>query len=328
MSFRLFLSHDSRDTELAKVIATTLSRITLGQLDVWFSSDDSPSGGIRPGRVWLDEIRSQLQMSKAIIVLLTPTSLSKPWILFESGFGASITSCEIIPLCVGINTLRDVPFPLAMFQCYQLADYESLKNFSRKLLQLYEINFDEEMSSPVLAKAITEFTKIIPSKEETHIPSKEETHIPYIQKNFLEFVESIKQHFDKRFLELVEKQEVFGIRKYDKAQKYIPTLYTIPILINFPDFQRTQYLDIESDTTVQDVLNNIYYMLDDKVEAFTYLQRWILRETKTNVYMIIREVTAMIPARFVFTPNKIWEAIELKSSYKAEDSSDIDRWYQ
>jgi hypothetical protein len=77
MPQQLFLSHDSRDKRLAEALAKALNRLTLGQIAVWHSSDSSGHGGLKPGHVWLDEIRVQLSKSKAVIVLLTPRSLSE-----------------------------------------------------------------------------------------------------------------------------------------------------------------------------------------------------------------------------------------------------------
>lgn len=60
---KIFISHDSRDYKVAKLIAAMLKRVSLGQLDPWYSSDDSPNGGIKPGGVWVDVLREQLSGS-------------------------------------------------------------------------------------------------------------------------------------------------------------------------------------------------------------------------------------------------------------------------
>src|ERR1700704_3477527 len=100
MAHNLFLSHDHRDEPLAKLLAKLLERLSLNQLRIWFSSDASPGGGIKPGSIWIDEIRSRLGQSKAILALLTPRSIERPWQLFESGFGAGLAECEVIPVCM------------------------------------------------------------------------------------------------------------------------------------------------------------------------------------------------------------------------------------
>jgi PAS domain S-box-containing protein len=148
MAHRAFLSHGSRDEMLAKMIAEIISRISLQQIEVWYSSDPSPTGGLRPGQVWADVIKSQLLASRAILIVLTRNSLNLPWLYFESGYVSS-QDCLVVPLCVGLCP-RDVPLPLAMFQCYELNDLESLTHFCKKFLNQLQISFDEEMAAPIL----------------------------------------------------------------------------------------------------------------------------------------------------------------------------------
>jgi hypothetical protein len=324
MGSKIFLSHDHQDDELAKVLASVLSRVTLRQLDVWFSSDESASGGMRPGKPWVEEIRKQLAVSKAIIVLLTPKSLHKPWLLFESGFGAAVPDCDVIPLCIGVST-GEVQFPLAMYQCYQLADYESLKTFTSKLLQRYQISFDEEMSKPVLKRAIADFTRLSQAGR-----GQSEAQVTLADLSL-----DIKQHIDKRMIELVERREpsVPALSTMLGGDKHLPDYdnglsYTVPITISFPDFTSRQYLEIDGKTMVQDILDNTYFMLDRWVEPFKYLQTWIIREVKHNVNLVVREVGGLIPAKYIFTPGTEWEAVKLDEPYRADASDDTDRWYK
>jgi TIR domain len=318
MGSKIFLSHDHQDDELARVLAIAISRITLRQLEVWFSSDESAMGGIRPGKLWIEETRTQLNQSKAIIILITPTSLNRPWTLFEGGFGAAIPDCDVIPLCIGMST-NEVSFPLAMYKCYQLADYESLKNFTSKLLQRYQINFDEEMAKPVLERAISDFTRFTQTINEKAKP---------FQINLADLSTEIKQHIDRRMIELVERQQTQSPTQSSRPRERDNLSYTVPISINFSDFKRQQFLEIGSRTTVQDILDNVYYMIDKRVEPFQYMRTWIIREVKHSVNLVIREVGDLIPAKFIFTAATEWEVVELSEPYKSSDSEDTDRWYK
>jgi hypothetical protein len=77
---------------------------------------------------------------------------------------------------------------------------------------------------------------------------------------------------------------------------------------------------------VQEVLDNVYYMLVDEVKPFTYLESWLLREIKTARQLIVREVANRIPAHFVLAPHSEWEAVPLTHPYTATDSGDVSRW--
>jgi len=289
-------------------------------LDVWFSSDESAAGGIRPGNVWSDQIRAQLERSKAVLILLTPNGLNKPWLLFESGFGAAMPNCKIIPLCVGISSINDVPFPLAMYECYQLTGYASLKNFASKLLSLYEINFDEEMAKPVLEKAISEFTNSLATTQGGETRRNEIS--------LIDLSADIKQHVDRRFMELVERQSVSNQPGKNESEEATLASYSVPLHIDFTGHQSTQYLEIDSTTTVFDVLNNVYFMLRERVKPFTYLQSWILEETNSEVKLVVYEVSQMIPAKFILTPGSEWKAVQLAEPYSPLDSADYRRWFR
>lgn len=158
---QVFLSHDHHDGPLAKVIAETVSRISLAQVEIWFSSDPSPFGGIKPGKRWIDEIESHLSSSCVILVLLTPNSIHRPWVYFESGYGFYSQKCQVIPLCLGL-ALADMPYPLAIFQGFQLNDFESLTGFCKKFFEQLQVRFDEEMASPILRLAADKLSALLP----------------------------------------------------------------------------------------------------------------------------------------------------------------------
>jgi hypothetical protein len=135
----------------------------------------------------------------------------------------------------------------------------------------------------------------------------------------------IKQHIDRRMIEFIERQPADSSRQSGQPRENDGLSYAVPILINFSDLQSQQYLEIDSRTTVQDVLDNVYFMIEQKVKPFHYLQTWIIRETRLGINLVIREVAGVIPARFIFTPATEWEVVKLPKPYKP--SADNDRWY-
>ncbi|HXQ36466.1 MAG TPA: PAS domain S-box protein [Anaerolineales bacterium] len=155
MAPKIFLSHAGSDKKIAKLLAETLSRISLRQISIWFSSDPSAAGGIKPGQVWMEEIKTQLVASQVTLVLLTPNSLDRPWLYFESGYGFSNRKGQVIPLCLGMEHSQ-VPLPLAIFQCFEINTFESFTHFCKKLFALLHIRFDEEMSASILHEAVND----------------------------------------------------------------------------------------------------------------------------------------------------------------------------
>lgn len=314
MTVTLFLSHSHHDKEIAQVLARTLVRITLNQLNVWFSSDTSPAGGIPPGRLWFDEIRSQLERSKAVLTLLTPNTLPRMgWLLFESGLAAAVPDREVIPVCLGISATDGVPFPLAMYQSYQLSDYESLKVFASKVITACGLLFDEELAQPVLRSAIKNMTQAFALAQDVRNPDGEIS--------LQQLGDEIKSHIDRRFFELGERRDDLKAESVTLAEGTPPT-YSVPILVDSGGGNNTQYVEITHATTVQDVLDKVYGMLDSRIEPYTYLESWMLRETNSRRNLVIREVQDAVPARYLFVPGSRWEAIILAKPYSGIDSAD------
>lgn len=312
MPQQLFLSHDTRDQAIAKALGASIQRLTLGQILVWHSSDSAGSGGLRPGHVWLDEIRTQLARSKAVVALLTPRSLAKPWLLFESGFGAANPECDVIPVCVGIDSLASIPFPLAMYQAYQLADYDSVKRFLEKLLAKYDIVFDEEMSKPVLSELIK---KLVSEPNTSHTRERAGTAA-----TLESALDGLKAHIDMRLMEIISNQSGNATR---------PRVSSFSISLDLREFTPSaadQYLEVSSEVSVQDVLDSIYYLIPD-MPSFQYLNRWLLRDSTTGVNLIIREVAPRVPAYIIFSPGSHWQIIKLDKPYSPSDSQDLGRWY-
>jgi len=290
-----------------------LTRLTLRQLTVWHSSDSSGNGGLKPGHIWLDEIRLQLSKSKAVVALLTPRSIARPWLLFESGFGAASKECDVIPVCVGIDNIGDVPFPLAMYQSYQLADYESIRRFIEKLLTRYEIQFDEEMARPALKELIGKLVNE-PADESMSLSS-------FNTRSIDQAFSDLKIHIDKRMLEILRLGAPVSIESRPTAS------YNVIIdLRAYIKHSASQYLEIDSEMSVQDALDAVFYMLPD-MPTFKYLEKWMLRDTDAGLNLVIREIGSRIPAHVIFKPNSNWEVILLSKPYSPEDSSDMNRWY-
>ena len=101
MPHKFFISHYSGDKDIAEVFSNALKDITLGQINPWFSSDSSGNDGLKPGDIWFNQILAKITDSKAVVALLTPNSINRPWIYFESGIAQALEGCDVIPVCIG-----------------------------------------------------------------------------------------------------------------------------------------------------------------------------------------------------------------------------------
>lgn len=300
MTAHVFLSHDHRDSDLARAIAHTLTRVSLRQVVVWYSSDLAGSGGIPPGSVWLDKIRSRLADSTCILALITPRSRTNPWVTFEAGFGASNPNCEVIPLCFEV-AISEVPFPLGMYQCFQLSDYDSLATFAARLMARLNIGFDEEMAMPVLTEAISAFSQTGAAPDEAQT-ARELVDVEDLARR-------VTDHIDWRLMRMSD------------AALNTHGSYQFAVHIAFPNHESTQFVEIDSEADLGQVMDNIYFMLPDEIHPYSYLQEWALRDRRSGLYLVVREVQSRVPASAIFAPDTDWEAIPLDEPYCATTSA-------
>lgn len=81
--YDIFISHDSRDKEVAGLLKEFLEDIFL-QSSVYVSGEN-----INGGDSWFDSIVSALKQSKVIISLISMNSIDNNWVYFETGAGVS-----------------------------------------------------------------------------------------------------------------------------------------------------------------------------------------------------------------------------------------------
>jgi hypothetical protein len=118
---RLFISHAAADKELARLVANHLQR-ALPAAGIFLASRP---GDIPAGEPWLEVIRQQLMVADAYVVLLTPTSIRRQWIWFESG-AAWFSGRRVVPVVYGM-VKDDVHPPLSAHQTLDLGDEEDRK---------------------------------------------------------------------------------------------------------------------------------------------------------------------------------------------------------
>lgn len=81
----VFISHDSRDAELAEAFSKLLKSVSAGMLKSFRSSDKKGNEGIEFGDEWYKTLMSKLEKASDVVCLLTERSLDRPWILYEAG---------------------------------------------------------------------------------------------------------------------------------------------------------------------------------------------------------------------------------------------------
>jgi len=81
----VFISHDTRDAELAEEFSNLLKSASAGALKSFRSSDKKGTQGIEYGQEWYPAIMDKIDEASDVVCLLTQHSVDRPWILYEAG---------------------------------------------------------------------------------------------------------------------------------------------------------------------------------------------------------------------------------------------------
>lgn len=119
----VFISHSHSDAALAACFQGHLAAITSQGIDIHCSSKD---GSIEYGESWIDWINDKVTSAKITFVLLTPSSFSATWVLWEAGavsgvqriLSSSDEKRRVIPIRFQIPATEG----LGPFQTQQVAD--------------------------------------------------------------------------------------------------------------------------------------------------------------------------------------------------------------
>lgn len=112
----VFISHDSRDADLAEAFANLLSDVSAGTLKSFRSSDKKGTSGIEFGTEWYKAIMSQLGDATDVVALLTQHSIDRPWILYEAGVAKGKLDTNVLGIALGVPLDKVSSGPFGQFQ--------------------------------------------------------------------------------------------------------------------------------------------------------------------------------------------------------------------
>jgi len=114
----VFISHDSRDADLAEAFGNLLTDASGGILKSFRSSDRKGTAGIEYGQEWYSAIMQKLDDATDVVALLTARSVDRPWILYEAGVAKGKLSANdrVFGIALGIPLDEAATGPFAQFQ--------------------------------------------------------------------------------------------------------------------------------------------------------------------------------------------------------------------
>jgi hypothetical protein len=149
----VFISHDTRDADIAEAFADLLQDASGGVLRSFRSSDRKGTSGIEFGAEWYLAIMERLKDATDVVALLTEQSLGRPWLLYEAGVAKGRLDAVVFGLAVGVPLDRASVGPFAQFQ-NSSDDEDSL---TKLVLQLIRRNPDANPREEAVRRQVVAF---------------------------------------------------------------------------------------------------------------------------------------------------------------------------
>lgn len=151
----VFISHDTRDAEIAEAFSRLLSSVSAGVLKSFRSSDKKGNQGIEYGIEWYPQIMKNLESASDVVCLLTPNSINRPWILFEAGVAKGKLDTPVHGIALGIALNVAATGPFAQFQNLD----DDIDSLTRLIIQLVNRIPNAEPDIEVVKMQVEAFKK-------------------------------------------------------------------------------------------------------------------------------------------------------------------------
>jgi hypothetical protein len=149
----VFISHDTKDAEIAEAFSKLLSSVSAGVLKSFRSSDKKGTQGIEYGIEWFPEIMKKLDDASDIVCLLTQSSIDRPWILYEAGVAKGKLSTAVLGIALGIPLNKANNGPFAQFN--NCGDDEN--SLTKLVLQLVRRIPNSEPDEEIIKEQVKSF---------------------------------------------------------------------------------------------------------------------------------------------------------------------------
>jgi len=177
----VFISHDTRDADLAEAFSNLLTDASGGILKSFRSSDRKGTAGIEYGQEWYRAIMQKLDDATDVVALLTAHSINRPWILYEAGVakGKLGANERVLGIAFGVTLDEAATGPFAQFQ--NVPDEENA--ITGLVLQLIRRHPQAAPREEAVRRQVQAFRESVAAllkdrkKESPQIPRPEETSV-------------------------------------------------------------------------------------------------------------------------------------------------------
>ena len=156
----LFISHATSDAEFAIAVQQEIEKVFANGINVFCTS--SP-GAITGGADWLSETEENLDRAQAVVAIVTPVSIERPWLWFELGATWSkgrSGECRIYPLCAKEIDLSNLPSPLDRLQARSMGRAIDLRLLFEDLISQFDFGKISSFRATNISRRIPRYTDV------------------------------------------------------------------------------------------------------------------------------------------------------------------------
>lgn len=156
----IFISHTHGDQPIAVALSRLVRDLFANKIPVEFSTDPERDGGPEPGAIWFNWIIDRVRNGDLAFIVLTPSSIQKPWVLWEAGAvaGAAYVGVRndaagaavgvggdrrVYPITFGLGT-SDVPGPFSQQQLVDGTSAVEIRKLTRDLQRRFDAVFSND----------------------------------------------------------------------------------------------------------------------------------------------------------------------------------------
>ncbi len=166
----IFISHDTRDSDLAEAFSNLLKSASAGALKSFRSSDKKGSQGIEYGSEWYPAIMEKIDEASDVVCLLTKNSIDRPWILYEAGVAKGKLNKKVIGLALGIPLSSAIGGPFYQFQNNN-GDVDSISKLVLELVnKVPGLEQDLHVIKPLAEIFLKRVNEVISTTQEELVP--------------------------------------------------------------------------------------------------------------------------------------------------------------
>lgn len=228
----VFISHDTRDADLAAAFGSLLRDASGGTLKSFRSSDRKGTAGIEFGAEWYKAIMDTLASATDVVALLTPHSVNRPWILYEVGVAKGKLNTTAFGIALGVPFEVASTGPFAQFQ-NSSDDEDSL---TKLVLQLIRRNPDADPSEDAVRRQVQAFRATLDgfAAKATHVKAP----APSVDENTVaKLFEEVKVLF-RELPDQVEQKVQMGRRPKGRRGRWFHSHVFDELLFRFAESDR------------------------------------------------------------------------------------------